>query len=190
MPANTLSLFPSAIPLGRIHRLARAMELATLLGVVMVATLSALAIIIPEWTRNLVLAKLGSAGMTLPLTPSGRVAAGVVISVPIGVMIYGLLAVRRMFAEFSRGEILTAQAACHLQQVFAATVLAQSLLGPLTSAGLALALSLGGPFGTPEFMIAFSINDYFALIVGGVLLAAATIMREAARLAEENARFV
>lgn len=38
--------------------------------------------------------------------------------------------------------------------------------------------------------VAFSTNDYFALIVGGVLLAASTVMREAARLAEENARFV
>ena len=38
--------------------------------------------------------------------------------------------------------------------------------------------------------IAFSINDYFALIVGGVLFAAATVMREAARIADENAGFV
>ena len=165
------------------------MELATLLGVVMVAMLSVFAVIIPEWTRNLALAKLGSAGVTLPVTPGGRVAAGFVISIPVAVMIYGLLAVRRMFAEFSRGEVLTARAARHLQ-VFAATVLAQAPLGPLTSSGLALALSLSDPVGTPQLMIAFSTNDYFALIVGGVLFATVTIMREATRLAEENARFV
>jgi hypothetical protein len=38
--------------------------------------------------------------------------------------------------------------------------------------------------------VAFSIHDYFALIVGGLLLAAASVMRDAARLAEENAGFV
>jgi hypothetical protein len=38
--------------------------------------------------------------------------------------------------------------------------------------------------------ITFSIHDYFALIVGGVLFAAASVMREAARIAEENASFV
>jgi hypothetical protein len=38
--------------------------------------------------------------------------------------------------------------------------------------------------------VSFSIHDYFALIVGGVLFAAASVMREAARLADENASFV
>jgi hypothetical protein len=38
--------------------------------------------------------------------------------------------------------------------------------------------------------VAFSLNDLFALIIGGVLYAAATVMREAARIAEENASFV
>ena len=38
--------------------------------------------------------------------------------------------------------------------------------------------------------ITFSIHDYYALIVGGVLVAVATVMREAARLADENASFV
>jgi hypothetical protein len=179
----------SAIGQTRIARLARVMEWVTLIGIVLAVVLPALAVVIPEWTRNLVLAMLGSAGVYLPLTPGGRVAAAFVISVPAGVMIYGLLAVRRMFAGFARGEIFTEQAARHLQ-VFAATVLAQSLLGPLTSVGLALALSLNGPFGKPEFMMAFSSNNYFALIVGGVLLAAATIMREVAQLAEDNARFI
>ena len=53
-----------------------------------------------------------------------------------------------------------------------------------------LVLSLNDPVGPPRLMVAFSTNDHFALIVGGVLLAASTVMREAARLAEGNARFV
>jgi uncharacterized membrane protein len=69
-------------------------------------------------------------------------------------------------------------------------VLAQAPLGPLTSATLSAALSVGNPPNERAITIAFSINDYFALLVGGVLLAIATVMREAARLAEENASFV
>ena len=38
--------------------------------------------------------------------------------------------------------------------------------------------------------ISFSIHDYYALIIGGVLFAAASIMREAARIVDENASFV
>ena len=51
-------------------------------------------------------------------------------------------------------------------------------------------MTVGNPPGERMMTIAFSINDYFALIVGGVLFAAATVMREAARIAEENASFV
>ena len=86
-------------------------------------------------------------------------------------------------------QVFTVEPARDLQ-IFAATVLAQAPLGPLTSAGLSAALSVGNPPAERAIMIAFSINDYFALIVGGVLFAAATVMREAARIAEENAGFV
>jgi hypothetical protein len=176
-------------PAHRFVRLSRVMMWLTTLGIVLIATLSALSGFVPDWTRNVVLAKLGQAGAALPITPLGRALGGVVLAIPIGVMLYGLFAVRRMFAAFARGEIFTAQAARHLQ-VFAATVLAQAPLGPLTAAGLSAALSVGNPPTERAIMIAFSINDYFALIVGGVLFAAATIMREAARIAEENAGFV
>src|SRR5262245_12053452 len=116
----------------------------TTLGIVLIVTLSALGGTIPTWTRNIVLAKLGAAGAALPITPLGRALGGIVLAIPIGVMLYGLFAVRRMFAGFARGEIFTAPAARHLQ-VFAATVLAQAPLGPLTAAGLSAALSVGNP---------------------------------------------
>src|SRR5262249_27544775 len=109
MPTDTLPLSAA----NRIARLARVMEIATLAGIGLVGALSVLALLIPGWTRNLVLARLGSAGLALPLTPGGRAGAAVVIAVPVGVMLYGLLAVRRMFAEFARGEVFTARAAQH-----------------------------------------------------------------------------
>ena len=104
-------------------------------------------------------------------------------------MIFGLFAARRMFGEFARGEVFTESAADHLR-IFAASVLAQAPLGPLTAAGFSAALSLGNPPERRALAIAFSTNDYFALLVGGVLFAAATLMREAARLDRENKSFV
>jgi hypothetical protein len=85
--------------------------------------------------------------------------------------------------------VFGAGAARHLQ-MFGASVLAQAPLGPLVSVALTVALTLGNPPGERMLAIAFSINDYFALIVGGVLFAAASVMRAAARIAEENAGFV
>lgn len=187
MPSTELSLPPPA--LGRLARLSRVMEIVTGFGIALVAILTGAAVVSQDWTRNIALAKLGQAGITLPITPLGQAVAGLVLAIPVGVMIYGLFAARRMFGEFACGEIFSERAARHLQ-TFAATVLAQAPLGPLTAAGFSAALSLGNPPGLRAVTIAFSVNDYFALIVGGVLFAAATVMREAARLAEENKGFV
>lgn len=176
-------------PHDRFVRLSRTMMWLTTFGIVLVTVLMVLGAVIPDWTRNVALAKLGQAGIALPITPLGQALAGVVLAVPVGVMLYGLFAVRRMFRGFARGTVFTVSAARDLQ-IFAATVLAQAPLGPLTSTGLSAALSVGNPPAARAITIAFSINDYFALIVGGVLFAAATVMREAAGIAEENASFV
>jgi hypothetical protein len=173
----------------RLVRLSRLMEIAIWIGIALIGGLAIAAMIIPDWTRNVALAKLGGAGEFLPITPLGQTVAGLVLAVPIGVMIFGLFAARRMFGEFARGEVFTESAANHLR-IFAASVLAQAPLGPLTAAGFSAALSLGNPPERRALAIAFSTNDYFALLVGGVLFAAATLMREAARLDRENKSFV
>jgi hypothetical protein len=185
---NAEATLPSAA-IGRLARLSRVMEMVIWFGIALIAVLTIAALLIQDWTRNIALAKLGQAGAALPITPPGQAVAGLVLAIPVGLMVYGLLAARRMFGEFAGGEIFSERAARHLQ-IFAATVLAQAPLGPLTAAGFSAALSLGNPPGQRALTIAFSVNDYFALIVGGVLFAAATVMREAARLADENKGFV
>lgn len=176
-------------PHDRLIRLSRAMTWLTSFGIVLIATLMLVAVALPGWLRNVALAKLGAAGLALPITPLGQALAGVVLAIPIGLMLYGLFAVRRMFRAFGRGELFGPYTARQLQ-IFAATVLLQAPLGPLTAAGLSAALSVGNPPGERAIMVAFSSNDYYALVIGGVLFAAATIMREGARIAQENASFV
>src|SRR5262245_564106 len=125
------SATPLSAPLSRIARLSRAMEIVTDIGIALVAALTFAGLLIPDWTRNLLLAKLGQMGAVLPVTASARVAVAVVVAVPVAVMLYGLFAVRALFREFAQGHVFTTRAARHLQ-VFAATVLAQAPLGPLT----------------------------------------------------------
>jgi hypothetical protein len=176
-------------PLNRLARLSRVMEIMTDLGIVLVLVLTVACFLIPDWSRNLLLAKLGQVGAALPVTPQARLAAALVVAMPVAVMLYGLLNVRALFREFGAGRVFTAQAARHLQ-LFAATVLAQAPLGPLTSAALSVAVSMADDSGSRLHAITFSLHDYYALIVGGALLAVATVMREAARLSDENASFV
>jgi len=173
----------------RLQRLARIMALATTAGIAAVVLLTLAGLMIPDWTRNLLLAKLGLAGIDLPVSPSARLTVAIIIAIPVGVMLYGLFAVRALFNEFAAGHLFTARGA-HYLQIFAATVLAQAPLGPLTTLALTAALTFANPPGQRMVAVAFSLNDLFALIIGGALLAAASVMREAARLAEENASFV
>ena len=185
-----MTVMPAPPPsLDRFIRLAKIMEWVTAIGIVLITVLAVAAVVYADWTRNLALAKLGQAGMTIRITPIGQALAAIVVAIPLAVMLVGLFAVKRMFSDFAHGDILTARAAGHLR-TFAATILLQAPLSPLVSAGLSAALTFGDPSGRKAIMIGLSLNDYFALVIGGVLLATATIMREAARVAEENASFV
>jgi hypothetical protein len=175
--------------LDRLKRMARIMSMVTTIGIGVVVILTVAGLLIPDWTRNLLLAKLGLAGAELPVAPGARLIIAIIIAVPVGVILYGLFAVRALFAEFALGHVFTARSARCLQ-IFAATVLAQAPLGPLTTLALTSALTFGNPPGQRMVAVAFSLNDLFALIIGGVLYAAATVMREAARIADENASFV
>ena len=177
------------MPFDRLTRLARAMEIVTTIGIVLVIAGMVACFLIPDWTRNLLLAKLGQVGAQLPVTPQARFAAACAVALPVAVMVYGLVAVRALFRECAQGRALTARAAHHLQ-MFAASVAVQAPLGPLTSALLSVAVSMADPSGQRLHAITFSLHDVYALIVGGVLFAAATVLREAARLADENATFV
>jgi hypothetical protein len=184
-----MSSFGSTAGAGRLARLSQAMMWVTTIGIGLIVVLTALGFLIPDWTRNALLARLGQAGSALPLSLSARLVAGAISAVPIGVMLWGLWQVRALFRDFAEGRVFTENDARRLQ-MFGVAVLAQAPLGPLIGTALALALSLANPPGRRLLVIAFSINDYFALIVGGVLVAVATVMREAARLADENASFV
>jgi hypothetical protein len=184
-----LPMLDRPAPMDRLKRMARIMSMVTIIGIGAVVILTILGLLITDWTRNLLLAKLGLAGAELPVAPSARFVIAIIIAVPVGVILYGLFAVRALFAEFALGHVFTARSARYLQ-IFAATVLAQAPLGPLTTLALTSALTFGNPPGQRMVAVAFSLNDLFALIIGGVLYAAATVMREAARIAEENASFV
>jgi hypothetical protein len=172
-----------------LRRLCRVMQTVTTVGICLIALAVILVFIIPDWTRNLLLARLGQAGADLPLT-SGRVAAAAAItSVPVCIMLYGLWQARQLFAGFAEGQVFTLASACRLRDL-AAAMLAQAVLGPLSTTALLLAFTFSNPPGQRQLVIALSVNDYIALIIGGVLLAVAWVMVEASRIAEEHASFV
>jgi hypothetical protein len=109
-----LPMLDRPAPIDRLKRMARIMGMVTTIGIGAVAILTVLGLLIPDWTRNLLLAKLGLAGAELPVAASARLIIAIIIAVPVGVILYGLFAVRVLFAEFALGHVFTAaaRAAC------------------------------------------------------------------------------
>lgn len=173
----------------RLRRFSKAMAMLTTLGMLLIAIAMIAVFLVPDWTRNLLLARLGQAGHDLSLSPGRVIAAAAITAVPVGVLLFGLWQVRTLFLNFVDGHVFTL-ASARLLRDFAGAVLAQAVLGPLSSTALMLAFTLDNPPGNRQLVIALSMHDYLALIVGGVLLAVAWVMMEATRIADENASFV
>jgi hypothetical protein len=173
----------------RLRRFSKAMAMLTTLGMLSIAAAMIAVFLIPDWTRNLLLARLGQAGQGLSLSPGHLIAAAAITAVPVGVLLFGLWQVRALFLKFADGQVFTL-ASARLLRNFAGSVLAQAILGPLSSTALMLAFTLNDPPGTRQLVITLSSHDYLALIVGGVLLAVSWVMVEATRIADENASFV
>ena len=92
----------------RFRAFARVMSFLTSLGIALIVILGALAFVIPSWTRNLLLARLGETGALLPVTPASRMIAATIGAVPLGMMVWGLWQVRAMFVEFAAGRVFGA----------------------------------------------------------------------------------
>ncbi|WKA25551.1 DUF2975 domain-containing protein [Bradyrhizobium roseum] len=173
----------------RLRRFSKAMAMLTTLGMLLIAAAMIAVFFIPDWTRNLLLARLGQAGQGLSLSTGHLTAAAAITAVPVGVLLFGLWQVRALFLKFADGQVFTL-ASARLLRHFAGSVLAQAILGPVSSTALMLAFTLNNPSGTRQLVITLSSHDYLALIVGGVLLAVSSVMVEATRIADENASFV
>jgi len=175
--------------LARLQRLSRTFERFTVAGIALVATVPFAIVLVPDLLADALAGRFGAAGTGLEVGLGLRIAAAGILAVPLAVMLWGLMAVRRLFAGFARGQILTEGAAGDLRR-FAVAIVLQAPLSPLVTAVLSLVLSAGNPAGERFLTIGLSSTDYFALLVGAVLYAAATVMGEAARLSAENAAFV
>ena len=113
----------------RLQRFSKAMAMLTTLGMLLIAVLMVLVFLIPDWTRNL---RLGQAGHDLSLSPGRLIAAAAITTVPVGVLLFGLWQARTLFLNFANGYVFTL-ASARLLRNFAGAVLAQAVLGPLSS---------------------------------------------------------
>ncbi len=105
---------------------------------------------------------------------------------PVGVCMYALFTLRRLFALYRKGMIFTAQNVSCFRRLGVALLMwvgACTLYEPMTSVILTL---INGP-GNRTLTLGFSSDDVTMLLLGGVALLISWVMDEGRRLEEEQA---
>ncbi|GGF45237.1 hypothetical protein GCM10007301_00950 [Azorhizobium oxalatiphilum] len=123
------------------------------------------------------------------LGPAARALGFAVSMIPLGALIYGLVSARRCFRAFAAGTVFSATPIRRLR-TFALAVIAAALLKP--AAGAALSLLLSAQRGNGPWSLALHVGSdtLLALVLAGTVAVMASIMAEAAAIADENRQFV
>lgn len=175
--------------LRRVVRLGRALSVATLVILLLLVGSGLGLWLSPALVERIVVPQVGLAGHAVALDGASLCAGLVISAIPLGILAYGLLQVRQIFRDFGRGEIISPLLARRLE-AFGAAVTLQGLISPLVGAALSIALTLGNPPGARAIALSISSHDVVAVIVGLLVIGIGAVMREAARIAEENASFI
>ncbi len=118
-----------------------------------------------------------------------QVAGGLWSLLPAGIVLLGLRRLWQLFGEYALGRVFSHRALVSLRG-FARCVLATAFTSPIYGAVLSVIVTFDRRPGTRLLNLQFSSDDYAMLLIGAVLLAIASVMAEAARVAEDNAGFV
>ncbi|SMF33023.1 Protein of unknown function [Tistlia consotensis] len=174
--------------LAAIRRMGRAMALACLAAMIALPLLLTGAwLALPELKRTWP----PFAILPIPAEPEpGLMVAGwLVLLLPLVVLLWGVHRLRRLFLHYAQGEVFSVDAALCLSG-FARAVLVWALLQPLANGAAGAILTLGNPPGQRALALSLGTGELGALAIGLVLLVIGRVMREASRLADENASFV
>lgn len=177
----------SADGLRRIRRLAWIVRLLCLMGVVVIGALPFFFWAQPDWVAEV-------AGKTWSLTVvqldmASRLWGLAAMMLPTSVILFSLWHMWSLFGCFAQGELLAPRPAQHLRYL-GMGVSSLAAVQPLGHTLAVLALTWGNPKGERRLWFGLSSDHYLALLFGLLLLALAQVLREAVRVADENAEFV
>ncbi|WP_140630801.1 DUF2975 domain-containing protein [Methylibium rhizosphaerae] len=180
-----------AAPAGLLHmrRTALGVRLLVAWAALALVALPAALLMSPDFLALVALRVPGLEHRTVDPTPATRSLAAAALLPVLLVSWFGLWQVWQLFGGYARGEVFTTAAALRLRRL-ALVLMSLCLVKPLTGALMSVALTFNSPPGQRLLAVGLSSDDYLTLLMGAVLLAIASVMREAVRLAAENAEFV
>ena len=182
---------PSSPPAAGVPALSRRL-VRLVRGLCVLGGLALLAVPLWFWTSPDAVHALAPefAGVQAVTVDARALTLGALLSIaPVALGLYTLAQLWRLFGEYGAGRVFGRPALAHLRR-FAWALLAGALLAPLVRAAGSVVLTLGNPPGQRHLVVGLSWNDYLGVLLAVVLIAIATVMAEAVRVAEENQGFV
>ena len=173
----------------RVRRLSIWLQRLTSLGIVVFVAFAASVVAFPAWFDGMISAAYPDLTVAAGINVSKRVVLLLMLSLPLVVTLYGLWNVRLLFGAYARGEVFSSVPAAYIRNVGAA-MLANVVLSVLVHTIGSVVLTIDNPPGTRQLTVSLSSNTYLLLLMGGLLVVIGWVMREAARISDENSRFV
>jgi hypothetical protein len=110
-------------------------------------------------------------------------------AIPLGLLVWSLVALRRLFRLYAHREIFSQDALAALGTV-ALALCWYVLASFLAEAPITAALSLGVPSGHHGMSLSFKLEDITVLFVASVMRIFTQVTAQGRRVADENASFV
>lgn len=142
-----------------------------------------------EYVETYVVPRLGLNGVHVALDFGTRVAGFFICMIPLLVLFYASHQAYALFESFRIGDVFTARAPVRLRRI-GLSMIVLAILQPITGTLLGLVLTAPNPDGQHILAIGVSINDYIIALFGGLILAIAHVMVEAARLADDHRQII
>ena len=172
----------------RIQGLIRLVRLLALVGGTAQLLLPLLFWSQPDWVAKVARHEWGATA-SLQLDGGARLTGLAASALPALLGAWAMWQVWRLFGCYARGELLALAPVRHLHRLGLALA-GMALALPLGQTLSVLALTLGNPAGERQLALTLSSEHYLCLLFGLMLLAIAAVMREAVRVADENAEFI
>ena len=171
----------------RLRTVSLAMVVAVTAGMVGLVALMVVVLLVPAFTDAAIVPEVMPFRLT-DITPRARLLGFAVLCAPVGLFLYGLNEVRRLFGQYAAGDVLTVSSARRVKRIAWATI-AGAMLRPPTRYALFLALSIDQPDAEPRIPHVTT-TDLTFLLFGLLLLAIAWAMAEAARIADDHKQII
>ena len=174
---------------GRIRWISRYLKIVALIGAVGIGGLSPYFAAVPSMFDAQILRDYDHLLIGSSFTPVKRVGLILLLAGPVSLLVYAMWRISRLFACYERGRIFAPAAARHIRAAGAALAANGALSIPINTLAVLLMTYDNAP-GKRMLAVEVSSTNYATLLFRGLLIVIGWVMHEAARVADENRRFI